>query len=341
LRNDPFAYQGQPTQRSLGVPPMHRPGGDRPHLAAAFAGPPGLVDPVPLWSPPGHLGRTQAVIVARHHACAIELCGGAAVSGVQPEPPALGQTSRAPLATTGPQLTHPFALALALPCLYRSPGTREGSQERAAVSPRAVFLLRIRADHIAPTARTLSPHHVLAAPVVRHRRQTPRALADVVGDLGAASPRHPDDVGAPARAASLEGVLGAHPGLAHKDATAQFPPLQSVFAVGHRRALHGMAWQHPVSHWQAIAGPRQPAHPLRGIGTAILRQAPGAWRLGDLGTCRHAAFHQRLVTVARSDRVACQVPGRGSGAEQLPSKMAQSSEAAIERLCKPIFVGFE
>src|SRR5499427_3799857 len=56
----------------------------------------------------------------------------------------------------------------------------------------------------------------------------------------------------------LEVLLGNHPGIAHKDAPAQFPPLQIVFDLGHGCDIHGIARQHPGSHRHAIAGDRQP-----------------------------------------------------------------------------------
>src|SRR5262249_38336318 len=159
------------------------------------------------------------------------------------------------------------------------------------------------ADHRATTALTLSHHHFLDPQVLRHLLKTPRALEDVVGDLVPASHRHTDDVFAPALAESIEVVLGAYPGIAHKDATAQFPPLQIVFDWRHGGDIHGMARKHPVTHRQTIAGHRQPDHNLWGIGTAIFRHAPFAWRLVDFGTCRHAAFHQIIVPVTLIDPV--------------------------------------
>src|SRR5262245_59985583 len=87
---------------------MSRPVVDRPHLEAAFERAPGLFDPLQLIVAQGYIGGCQAVIVAMHHAFASELFGGASFSGVNPQPPAFGQTQRATIATTGPQLTHPF-----------------------------------------------------------------------------------------------------------------------------------------------------------------------------------------------------------------------------------------
>ena len=83
----------------------------------------------------------------------------------------------------------------------------------------------------------------------------------------------------PARAEPLEVVLGDHARIAHKDAPAQFPPLQIVFDLGHGCDIHGIAREHPVAHRQAIAGHRQPDDDLRGIGAAIFRHPSFARRL--------------------------------------------------------------
>jgi len=162
-----------------------------------------------------------------------------------------------------------------------------------------------------------------------------------VGDLVPASHWHTDDVFAPARAEPIEVILGDHARIAHKDATAQLPPLQIVFDLGHGCDIHGIAREHPVAHRQAIACPRQPKHHLRGIGAAIFRHPPFAQRLIDFGTCRHAAFHQILLAMALIHLIAFKVQGRGIVEDQLYIQVEQIGEAAIERVFNPVFMGFE
>ena len=139
----------------------------------------------------------------------------------------------------------------------------------------------------------------------------------------------------------IEVVLGDHPRIAHKDTPAQFPPPQIVLDLGHGADIHGIAWKHPVSHRQAIARHRQPNHDLRGIGAAIFRHPPFARRLIVFGTCRHAAFHQIVIAMALVHLVDFKVQGRGIVEDQLHIQVEQISEAEIERLFNPVFMGFE
>src|SRR5262245_20320305 len=200
-----------------------------------------------------------------HHKLAIQLCGGTPFGGVNAQEAALGQAQIAPIATAGPQLTYPFAVALTSDVFERHQFGFEFTQELPAVRPLAFFLLRIVAHDIATTALALTHHHFLDPQVVRYLLKTPWALEDVVGHLVAAAHRHTDDVFAPARTEPLEVLLGHHPGIAHKDAPAQFPSLQIVFDLGHGCDSHGIAREHPVAHRQAIAGYCQPNHDRRGI----------------------------------------------------------------------------
>src|SRR2546430_15979735 len=110
-----------------------------------------------------------------------------------------------------------------------------------AVGAFAFYLLGIVARDIATAWLSIAHLHFLDPQVLRHLLKTPRALEDVVGHLVAAAHRHTDDVFAPARAEPLAVLLGHHPGIAHKDATAQFPPLQIVFDLGHGCDIHGIA----------------------------------------------------------------------------------------------------
>src|SRR5688572_5290478 len=98
------------------------------------------------------------------------------------------------------KLTHPLAVALASDFFQGSQLGLKFSQDLAAVSPLAFFLLGIVADHVATTALPLTYHHFLDPQVVRHLLKPTRALEDVVGDLIPASHRHTQDVLAPALA---------------------------------------------------------------------------------------------------------------------------------------------
>src|SRR5215470_6502559 len=100
------------------------------------------------------------------------------------------QTQITAIATTGPQLTHPLAVALPPDFFERRQLGFEFPQDLTAVSPLAYFLVGIVAHDIATTALTLTHHHFLDPQVVSHLLKTPRALEDVVGDFVAASHRH-------------------------------------------------------------------------------------------------------------------------------------------------------
>jgi hypothetical protein len=125
-----------------------------------------------------------------HHKFAIQLFGRTPFGGVNPEEAAFSQAQIAPIATTGPQLTHPLAMALTPDLLQRGQLGLEFTQDLPAVSPLACFLLGIVAHDIATTALTLTHHHFLDPQVVRYLLKPPRALEDVVGDFVAASHRH-------------------------------------------------------------------------------------------------------------------------------------------------------
>src|SRR5262245_60400728 len=233
-----------------------------------------------------------------HHKLAIQLCGGTPFGGVDAQEAAFGQAQIAPIATAGPQLTYPFAVALTTDVFERRQFGLEFTQDLLAVGPLAFFLLGIMAHDIATPALALTHHHFLDPQVVRHLLKTPWALEDVVGHLVAAAHRHTDDVFAPARAEPLEILLGHHPGIAHEDTPPQFPPLLCVSDLGHGGDIHGIAREHPVAHRQAIARHRQPNDDLRGIPAAIFRHPSLAWRLIGLGTCRLAAFYYVVIAMA-------------------------------------------
>ena len=145
----------------------------------------------------------------------------------------------------------------------------------------------------------------------------------------------------PLCAEPLEIVLGHHPRIAHKDASAQFPPLQIVFDLGHGRDIHRIAREHPVSHRQAIARHRQPNDDLRGITAAIFRHPPFARRLIGLGTCRHAAFHQIVIAIALIHLVDFKMQGGGIVEDQLHIQVEQIGEAEIQRLLNLFFMSFK
>src|SRR5205823_4934122 len=190
---------------------------------------PRFLDPLQLLVTQRQIGRTQAVIVAMHHKFAIQLFGGTPFGRVNAQQSPFGQAQIATIAPTGPQLTHPLAVALTADFFERRQLGFEFTQDLPAVSPLTFFLVGIVADHVATTALALTHHHFLDPQVVRHLLKTTRALEDVVGDLVSTSHWHTDDVFAPALAEPIEVLLGDHPRIAHKDATAQLPPLQIVF----------------------------------------------------------------------------------------------------------------
>src|SRR5262249_30427430 len=109
-----------------------------------------------------------------HHKLAIQLFGGTPFGGVKAQEAALGQAQIAPIATAGPQLTYPFAVALTSDVFERRQCGLECTQELLAVGPLAFFLLGIVAHDIATTALALSPPHCLAPQVVRYLLQPPR-----------------------------------------------------------------------------------------------------------------------------------------------------------------------
>src|SRR5215471_313665 len=320
---------------------MHRPVIDRTYPQTAFEAAPRFLDPLQLLVPQGQIGWREAIIVTMHHKLAIHLFGGTPFGGVDAQEAAFGQAQIAPIATAGPQLTYPFAVALTTDGFERRQFGLEFTQDLLAVDPLAFFLLGIVAHDIATTALALAHHHCLDPQVVRYLLKTPWALEDVVGHFVAAAHRHTDDVFTPARAEPLEVLLGNHPGIAHEDATAQFPPLQIVFDLGHGCDIHGIAREHPVSHRQAIAGDRQPNDDLRGITAAIFRHPPLAWCLIGLGTCRYAAFHQVVITIALIHLVDFKMQGGGVVEDQLHIQVEQIGEAEIQRLLNIFLVSFK
>src|SRR5262249_47622355 len=155
---------------------------------------------------------------------AIQLCGGTLFGRVNAQQAPFSQTQIAPIATTGPQLTHPLAVALPPDFFERRQLGFEFPQDLTAVSPLACFLVGIVAHDIAPTALAFTHHHFLHPQVVRYLLKTPRALEDVVGDLVPAAHWHTDDVFAPALTQLCQIVLGHHARITHKHTPAELPP---------------------------------------------------------------------------------------------------------------------
>src|SRR5262245_40090503 len=194
LLNDPFESQGQHTQSHMGVDAMHRPVIDRPYPQAALEGAPGLFDPLQLLVSQRQIRWRQAIIVAMHHKFAIQLFGRTPFGRVYAQQAPFGQTQIAPIATTGPQLAHPLAVALPSDFFERRQLGFEFPQDLTAVSPLACFLVGIVAHDIATTTLAFTHHHFLDPQVLGHLLKTPRALEDVVGDLVPAAHWHTDDV---------------------------------------------------------------------------------------------------------------------------------------------------
>src|SRR5215831_7048506 len=98
----------------MSVNAMHRPVVHWTHPQAAFERTPRLLDPLPLLVPQRQVGRGQAIVLAMHHAFAVELCGRTLFGRLNPQELALGQMQRTTRATTRLELAHPFAVAFTL-----------------------------------------------------------------------------------------------------------------------------------------------------------------------------------------------------------------------------------
>src|SRR5215470_6265327 len=91
---------------------MHCPMIDRTHPQTAFEATPGLLHALQLLVPQGQIGWREAVIVTMHHKLAIQLFGRTPFGRVNPQEAPFGHAQITAIATTGPQLTHPLAVAL-------------------------------------------------------------------------------------------------------------------------------------------------------------------------------------------------------------------------------------
>src|SRR5437763_15462815 len=119
---------------------MNRPVIDRPHPQAALEAAPRFLDPLQLLVPQGQIGWREAIIVTMHHKFAIELFGRTPFGGVNPQEAAFGQAQIAAIATTGPQLTYPLAVALPPHRFDRRQLSLEFQPDVPAVAPCAASL---------------------------------------------------------------------------------------------------------------------------------------------------------------------------------------------------------
>ena len=203
--NDPLQSQRQHTQRHMGM--KHAPAQCcNEYAQPAFERALRLLDAWPLLVPQRQIGRAQAVVVALHHACAVEGGFRTAFRRVHPEQPALGHAQRATIATARPQVAHVCEGSPPEPSERGQLG-REFTQDLRAMGALARCLVRIVADAGATTALSLTPDHFFAPQVVCHLLLAARALEDLGGHVITAAHRHAPEGCTPALAELFAGVL--------------------------------------------------------------------------------------------------------------------------------------
>ena len=142
----------------------------------------------------------------------------------------------------------------------------------------ALGLLRVEAEHIAPTALAIPDHDFLDLEVVGDRLVAPRPGQHLGLDLAQLAQRCGQDVAPEAARQRREIGRRIHPGIADKDAAPEPPGAQILLDPGDGGDIGGVARQHPGTHRHAVARHRQCHNHLRLAVPAFLIMTASAQR---------------------------------------------------------------